>query len=54
MTDMKRVTISIPEELDQKVIEIKKGDQYIRASYSEVVRRLIWLGLQAHENGASA
>lgn len=46
MTDMKRVTISMPEELDQRVIELKKDDRFVRASYSEVVRYLLQQGLQ--------
>ena len=49
MTDMKRVTISMPEDLDRRVIEMKKDDRFVRASYSEVVRQLLLAGLAAQE-----
>lgn len=54
MTEMKRVTISIPPELDKKILEMRKDDKFVRASYSEIVRTLIFAGLdfskQKNEN----
>lgn len=49
MTDMRRITISIPDDIDKKVLELKKDDRFIRASYSEIVRTLILLGLNNNE-----
>lgn len=45
MTDMKRITISVPDELDKKILELKKTDEFARASYSEVVRTILLRGL---------
>ena len=53
MTNMKRVTISLPDEIDKKIIELKKSDTYIRASYSEIIRMLLIAGLTEVNNSAS-
>lgn len=45
MTDMKRVTIAMPSDLDAKILDMKKSDQYVRTSYSEIVRMLLVRGL---------
>lgn len=49
MTEMRRITVSIPDEIDKKVLELKKDDRFIRSSYSEIVRMLILLGLSNNE-----
>ena len=54
MTDMRRVTISIPDELDKELLELKKDDRFIRASYSELVRCLLQAGLQVMASAKSA
>lgn len=41
MTEMRRMTISLPDELDKKILELKKDDRFVRCSYSEVVRQLL-------------
>ena len=46
MTDMRRVTISLPDEIDRRILELKKDDRYIRLSYAEVVRKLLERGLE--------
>lgn len=46
MTNMRRVTISIPEEIDKKVLELKKNDKFVRSSYSEIVRMLLLSGIE--------
>ena len=54
MTDMRRVTIVIPNSLDAKILELKKEDRFIRCSYAEVVRQLMengWLAMRG-EQGA--
>ena len=47
MTNMKRVTISMPEQLDREILGMRKEDAFIRDSYSEIVRKLLELGLRA-------
>lgn len=49
MTDMRRVTISLPDELDKKILELKKNDRFVRCSYSEIVRQLMEHGYQMFE-----
>lgn len=49
MTDMKRVTIAIPEHIDQKVLELRKSDKFIRSSYAEIVRYILSIGIEAYE-----
>ena len=49
MTDMKRVTISIPEDMYVTIFELRKTDAYVKCSYSEIVRKLMESGLQAEK-----
>lgn len=49
MTDMRRVTISLPDELDKKILELKRNDRFVRCSYSEIVRQLMEHGYQMFE-----
>ena len=46
MTDMRRITISIPDELDKKIVEVRKDDRFIRCTYSEIVRQILANGLE--------
>ena len=45
MTDMRRMSIAIPDELDNRILALRKTDKFIRCSYSEIVRRIIERGL---------
>jgi Arc/MetJ-type ribon-helix-helix transcriptional regulator len=45
MTDMKRISIAIPDELDDRILALRKTDEFIRCSYSEIVRQIIERGL---------
>lgn len=47
MTTMKRITVSFPPEIDKEIFELRKKDNFVRCSYSEIVRQLIILGLDA-------
>lgn len=47
MTDMKRVTVAIPEDMDKKILALKKTDRFVRCSYSEIIRRMIELGMES-------
>lgn len=49
MTEMKRVTVSLPEEMDKKILELRKDDKFVRSSYSEIVRQLLLIGLQTEK-----
>lgn len=50
MTEMRRVTISIPDDLDDAIIALKKRDEFVRCSYSDIIRTLLKLGLEADTN----
>lgn len=41
MTDMKRITISLPDDLDAAVEALRKTERFARASYSEIIRHLV-------------
>ena len=45
MTDMRRITISLPEELDKQILELRKDDRFVRYSYAEIVRQILKNGL---------
>lgn len=49
MTDMKRISISLPEDLDSEILELRKKDRFVRCSYSEIVRKLLIIGLSAEK-----
>lgn len=46
MTDMRRVTISLPEDIDKRILRLKKTNKFVRDSYSEIVRQLLLKGLE--------
>lgn len=47
MTDMKRITISVPEDMEKAIYGLRKRDEYNRCSTSELIRQLVELGLQS-------
>lgn len=49
MTEMRRVTISLPEELDKRLMDLKKDDRFVRCSYSELVRKVLDHGFAVFE-----
>ena len=49
MTEMRRVTVSIPENIDRKVQALRQQEEYSRCTYSEIIRRLITQALEQKE-----
>ena len=47
MTTMKRVSISLPDDLDRRILDLRRTDQFVRSSYSEIVRQLLERGFAA-------
>lgn len=45
MTDMRIISVAIPDDLDRAILDIKKKEDYVRLTYSEVVRRLLYAGI---------
>lgn len=49
MSDMTRKSVSLPAEVEEQVIKLRRRDEFCRCSYSEIVRRLITEGLRVVE-----
>lgn len=47
MTDMKRITISLTDELNEALEAVKRSEEYKNAPYSAIIRALIERGLKA-------
>lgn len=47
MTNMKRITVTFPNDIDQAIFALRKEDRFIRSSYSAIIRYLVSLGLKA-------
>lgn len=54
MTKMKRITVSFPDEVDSAVIALRKRDEYARCTYSEIIRRLVIIGLEFNRDSKQA
>lgn len=52
MTDMRRITISIPEDMDKRILNLRKRSEFARCSYSELVRRMVELGMEHKQDVA--
>lgn len=57
MTDMKRISVSLPDELVGAISRLKATEKYRKCTYSEIIRQLMCAGLPeiiegAHEKGA--
>jgi len=42
-----RITIMIPDEVNEQILEFKKTDKFVKSSYSEVVRFLLNKGIKS-------
>ena len=42
----KRMSLSLPAELEKAVIELRKTERFCRCSYAEIIRALMQLGLE--------
>lgn len=49
MTENKRCSVMITPELEEKIREMRKTDEYCMMSVSEIFRRLVQLGLEQIE-----
>lgn len=47
MTEMKRMSISIPRDIEQAIVDMRKTDEFCKCSYSEIIRTLIAAGLNS-------
>lgn len=49
MTDMKRTTVSFPDEIVDELERLKRTPEYEKCTYSEIIRRLVLRGLSIDE-----
>lgn len=47
MTNMRRVTIAFPDGMDERILDLRKEDRFVRCSYSEIVRQILERGFEA-------
>lgn len=47
MSIVKRMSISVDEDIDKAVLTLRKTDDFCRCSYSEILRYLLKLGIKA-------
>lgn len=52
MTDMPRRTVSLPQEVDDRIVALRKTDKYCRCTLSQITRQLIEIGLKIEEKKA--
>ena len=53
MTKMKRISVAFDDDIDNNIFELRKNDDYVKCSYSEIVRRLVRIGLKAESRKKS-
>lgn len=47
MTDMKRLSVCLTPELEQRIADLRKTDEFCRLSWAEIIRRMIERGLDS-------
>ena len=45
MTEMRKICVVIPDDLDKMILERRKQDDFVRLTYSEVIRRLLYMAV---------
>lgn len=50
MTDMKRTTVSFPDEIVDAMEKLRETPEFENCTYSEVIRRLVLRGLDAEKS----
>ena len=46
LVKMKRISVAFSDDLDDGIFELRKKDEYVKCSYSEIIRRLVKIGLE--------
>ena len=50
MAENKRMTISIPAEMEEALTELRKTDRFCRSSYAEIVGEVLKIGVERINN----
>ncbi len=58
MTNMKRMSISIPPEMESAIVGLRRTERFCRSSYAEIIREVLGAGLNkisfTHEENVSS
>ena len=54
MTEMWRINVSIPSDVEERIIDLRKRDEYCRMSFSRIIREMIIKGLDEVEKECDA
>ena len=49
VTEQWRVNVSIPSDIEERIIDLRKQDEYCRMSFSRIIREMIIKGLDEVE-----
>lgn len=49
MTNMRRITVSFPDDIEHCLDALKKTESNAKCSYAEIIRRLVRVGLEASD-----
>lgn len=50
MTEMKRTTVSFPDEIVEEIERLKSTPEYGECTYSEIIRKLVLRGLSVEDD----
>lgn len=51
MTDMKRISVSMPDDMVDALEKLRKTPEFANRPYSDVIRTLIQIGLERWKKG---
>ena len=54
MTDMKRITVSFPDDIAEQLEALKRTERFAGQPYSELIRYLVTLGIHASSRKSHA
>lgn len=46
MSDIRKLSFSVSPELEKRIIDMRKSDEYCRLPVSEIIRKLLEKGLE--------
>ena len=52
LTDMRRVTISMPDALDKQILSLSADERFAKCTYAEIVRRVLEIGLSSTDEAS--
>ena len=54
MTDMRRISVSFPDDISEQLEALKRTDRFASRPYSELIRYLVMLGIQSNSRKSGA